>query len=91
MRRAFSDLLLSACAVIVLLGVLVAFDSRVREQASAMISGAGTSQEIAAAQSQAGQLASVVVGVVKEQADQHRPLMIFVVAATVLTLFMVRT
>ena len=91
MRRTISELLLSACAVAVVLAVLVAFDSRVREQATLLVGGAHASTELVAAQSSARHLAAVVAAVAKDQSEQHAPLMIFICAATALTLFMVRT
>jgi hypothetical protein len=89
--RALSDGLLSVFAVGVLLTVLVAADSRVRDQVSLRMGTAQASTELAAAGAQARSLIAVVVEVAKDQSQNHRPLMIFVIAATILTLFMVRT
>jgi hypothetical protein len=91
MRRAFSDVLLSVCALGVLLAALVAFDGRIRDEVAVRMNGARASTELVAAGTRARSLAAVVVEVAKDQSQQHRPLMMFVVAATVLTLFMVRT
>jgi hypothetical protein len=90
LRRVLSDMLLSACALSVLLALLVGFDSRVREEVTRRMDSAQASVELAAAQSHARRLTAVVVEVAKEQSQQHAPLMIFLVVATVLTLFMVR-
>lgn len=92
MRRAVSDLLLSACALSVLLLILVAFDGRVRDAVRLRFDG-GTraSADIVAVGTQARDLADVLIESVKVQSRQHGPLMIMVMAGTVLTLFMFRT
>jgi hypothetical protein len=90
-RRAFGDFLLSLCALAIVLGTLVAFDTRVREQVTMRMSGAQASTDIAVAQSHAHRLVAVIVSVAKEQMQDHFPLMIFVVAASALTMFMLRT
>jgi hypothetical protein len=90
-RRAVGDFLMSLCALAIVLGTLVAFDARVRDQVMLRVNGAQASTDIAVAQSQARHLAALIVSVAREQADQHAPLMIFVVVATGLTLFMLRT
>lgn len=91
MRRAISDALLSACALAILLVGLVVMDGRVREEIGMSMDGARASTEIAATTSQARRLANVVVSVIKDQSEQHRPLMIMVVVGTVLTVVMFRT
>lgn len=91
MRRAFSDLLLSACALCVLLAALIVFDGRVRDEISVRMNGARASTEIIATGARAKNLAVVVIEIAKDQTRQHTALVIFVVAATVLTVFMVRT
>jgi hypothetical protein len=63
----------------------------VREEVSMTMDGARASTQIAATTGQARRLARVVVGVVKEQSDEHRPLMIMLVVGTVLTVVMFRT
>jgi len=90
-RRTLIDLLLSACAMTVLFTTLVAFDARVREEVTLALRGAPQSAEIVAARTQARGFVSVVAAVARDQSQQHAPLMIFLGAATVLTIFMVRT
>jgi hypothetical protein len=90
MRRVFSDFLLSACAFAVVLAVIVAFDGRVREQVTMTMSGARASTELVAAQSQSHRLAAVVYAAAKDQVEEHTPLVIFLVVASMLTVFMVR-
>jgi hypothetical protein len=91
MRRALSDGLISAGALAFLLAILVVLDSRVREQVLLRLGGTQASADLAAAGSRARDLATVVFEVLKDQSHTHGTLMIFVVVATVLTLFMVRT
>lgn len=91
MRRAFSDALVSAGALAVLLAILVAVDGRVREQVTMRFGGAQASADLAEAGSRVHSLANVLFEVVRDQSQMHAVLLIFVVAATVLTLFMVRT
>lgn len=90
-RRALSDLLLSACALAVLFAALLAFDGRIRHEVSLRMNSATASTELVSAGSRARGLAGVLVEVAKEQSRDHAPLMLFVVVASVLTLFMVRT
>lgn len=66
-------------------------DGRVREEVGMTMNGARASTELAATSSQARRLANVVAGVIKDQSEQHRPLMIMVIVGTVLTVVMFRT
>jgi len=91
MRRAFGDVLLSAGALGVLLIMLVSVDARVREQVSLRMHPAQASADLVRASRGVTSLAAVVYQAAADQAQLHAPLMVFVVAATILTLFMVRT
>jgi hypothetical protein len=88
-HRAFSDFLISAGALVALVLTLAAFDGRVREQISLRIASPAT--QVAGAGVAARNLASVVLDAVRDQSIEHAPLVIFVLAATVLLLFMLRT
>ena len=88
--RTIRDLLLAVASVAVLIALLVAFDPHVREEASAMMDGRG-SAEVAATTSQARKLIHFVTAGVKEQSQEHRPLMIMFIAGAALALFMFRT
>jgi hypothetical protein len=90
LRRAINDGLISCAAVALLVLTLVAMDGRVREQVSMRFS---TREAVAFTQAggQMRDLASVVYDVVRDQSSTHGPLLIFVVAATLLVVFMVRT
>jgi len=92
MRRAISDGLLSACALGLLIVLLMAFDGRVREQVRMQFdSSARASSEVASVGVQARELVDVLIESAKFQSRQHRPLMLVVLAGTVLTIFMLRT
>lgn len=91
MRRAFGDALVSMGALGAVLAALVAVDGRVREQLSLRFSGSSASSELENVGSGARELVGVVVQVAKDQSLDHAPLMIFVLAASVLVLFMLRT
>jgi len=92
MRRAISDVLLSASALAILLVILMAFDGRVREQVRLRLDKpARASSDLVVVGTQARDLIDVLVESVKVQSRQHGPLMVLVVAGTVLTVFMLRT
>ena len=92
MRRAISDGLLSAFALALLLVLLMAFDGRVREQVRMQFdSSARASSEVASVGVQGRELVNVLIESAKFQSRQHRPLMLVVLAGTVLTIFMLRT
>lgn len=89
LRRVVSDTLLSLGSVGLLLALLVAFDGQVREEFSALVNGRA-SAEVSAQAGRARKFVSVVAGAVKEQSDEHRPLMIMLMAGTALALVMFR-
>ena len=89
MRRMFGDGLISIGAIAVLLTILVAVDDRVRERFSGQLNGSPSAQ-LADAGSHVRNLASVVFDAARAQSIEHAPLLIFVLAASVLVLFMLR-
>jgi hypothetical protein len=89
MRR-WRELLLSIGTVIAILLVLVAVDDRVRDQV-ALRAVAHPRVEIASAGQTAQNLTTVLLDAAREQSLAHAPLLIFALAAVVLTLFMLRT
>lgn len=89
-RRRFNEVLMSVGAVVLLLMVLVAIDDRVREQFSLRLS-SRPSRELAAAGQQVRDLSEVIFEAVRDQSLDHAPMVIFVLAAGVLVLFMLRT
>lgn len=90
-RRAFDDALISVGALIALILVLAAFDGRVREQISLRLGSGRASAQVIDAGVVVRDLTGVVADAVRDQSIEHAPLVIFVLAATVLVLFMLRT
>ena len=91
MRRSFGDALISMGALAALLAGLVLVDDRVREQVAMHFNGAEPSTELAHAGSRLRDLATVVIEAARDQSLEHAPMLIFVLAATILVLFMLRT
>jgi hypothetical protein len=91
MRRGWHEALVSIGCLALLMAALVAFDDRVRRQLSLAFGPHSTSNQLAYGTSQLHDVGWVVFEVVRDQSFQHAPLMIFVLAASVLTLFMLRT
>jgi hypothetical protein len=89
-RRWFNDAVVSLGALTLLIVLLVAIDDRVRDQITARVH-AGPSAQIADLGSRARDVAAILASAARDQSIEHAPLAIFVVAATVLVLFMVRT
>ena len=89
LRRVLIDSFLTLGSVGLLLTVLVAFDGQVRDEVSAMMNGRATSG-VTATTGSARKFVSVVTSAVKQQSDEHRPLMIMLMAGTALALVMFR-
>ncbi len=89
LRRVVSDFLISASAVGILLALLVSMDSRVRDEATALMNGQRTAQ-VEATTGQARRFVSTVIGVVKDQSSEHGPLMVMLAFGTGLALIMFR-
>ena len=86
--RAWSDTLLSAGVLVLVLLALMALDIRVREQIRMAIT---SNASIDAAGNTVGEFGSVLFDAAKNQSIDHGPMMIFIAAAVVLVLFMMRT
>jgi hypothetical protein len=92
MRRALGDLLLSACALSLLVAILMAFDGRVREQVRMRLDRpARATSDVVAVGTQLHDLFDVLLESAKMQSQQHGSLMVLVACGTVLTIFMFRT
>jgi hypothetical protein len=89
MRRTWGEVLLTIGTLAILMMVLVAIDPGVREQVSMRVS--APSASIADASHHARDLTTVIAQAAHNQSLEHAPLLIFGLAATVLTLFMLRT
>ena len=90
MRRAINHTLISGAALAIVIAALVLFDPRVRRSFSDLAADT-PSTELAQVGSGAYELGSIVLTAIADQSIANAPLMIFVVIATVLMLFMVRT
>ena len=89
MRSRFREAIVSIGTLGVLFLVLVGFDDRVRNEVSLRM--ANPSGELASTGYQLQNLVAVVVQAARDQSIGHAPLLIFVLGATVLFLFMLRT
>jgi hypothetical protein len=76
------------CALVV---GLAATDPRVREQLAGLASGRRPSGELVSAAARIEDLALVALHAVRDQSIEHAPLTIFVLAAALLLVFMLRT
>ena len=90
MRQLFKDALVSAGALLIVVIALTAIDGRVRAQVGAAVSGAASPQAVASAGGKVRYLAGVITSAAREQSINHAPMVIFVVAATVLVTFTLR-
>jgi hypothetical protein len=90
MRRVFGDAVISLCAVLALLLMLVSVDPRVRTQV-ASVWGGGDASAAASLSRDLGEVTTVLLSAVRDHGIANAPLMIFALAATVLVLFMLRT
>lgn len=88
--RGLGEAAISVGALGALLMTLVAVDDRVREQVTIRFGG-GASAQLTAASSHVRDLGAVIMDAMRDQSIEHAPLLIFVLAATVLVLFMLRT
>jgi hypothetical protein len=78
-------------AVCSLIAILAALDTRVRDQILGRVGAGQPAVQIANAESTVRNLASIVFSAARDQSIEHAPLVIFVLLATVLLLFMLRT
>jgi hypothetical protein len=90
-RRPIGDALISIGALAILLAVLVSVDERVRQQVSLRLTGGSAQAELRGAGVQVQDVAAVIIDAARHQSIEHAPMMLFVVAASVLFLFMLRT
>jgi hypothetical protein len=90
MPRVLRDALMSVGSVLVLLSVLIAFDTGVRDQVSRRVL-THPSAEVTSVGRQAHDFTNVIVATAREQSRGHAPLLIFTLAAAVLVAFMLRT
>lgn len=90
MRRRFYDLLMSAGAVLLLLVILAAVDGRIRDQVTMRIGRTQSPAAVVDIGAVVRDFASGAVDVMRNETQMHATLMVFVLAATVLTVLMLR-
>ena len=90
-KKAFSDAAISIGALAVLLALLISVDQRVREQVSLRFNTDTAQSEVNDAAGHVRDVAMVLFDAARDQTIAHAPMMIFVCAATVLMVFMLRT
>ena len=90
MRRRFYDLLMSAGAVLLLLVILAAVDGRIRDQVTMRIGRTQSPAAVVDIGTMVRDVASGAVDVMRNETQMHATLMVFVLAATVLTVLMLR-
>ena len=86
-RRVLGDAVISLCALLALLLMLVAIDPRVRVQVASAWGGS-TSTSVS---KDMREISTVLLSAIQDRGIDNAPLMIFALAATVLVLFMLRT
>ncbi|HXH23770.1 MAG TPA: hypothetical protein VNI78_00890 [Vicinamibacterales bacterium] len=91
MRGALIDGLASLAAIVVLVLALVAVDGRVRDQVARIARGGASMSAVAGAGAQVREIAAVVLAGVRRVSVDQAPLLLFVGAAIMLLLFMLRT
>ena len=89
MSRVVKDALISGSALIVLLIGLVSIDNRVRMRVEAAVHG-DLSSDVRTATSMANDVAGIILVAARDQSVENAPMVVFVFAATVLVLGMLR-
>jgi len=90
-RRPFGDAMISIGALALLLVALVAVDERVRQQVSLRLVGGTAQAELRGAGVHVRNLAGVIVDAARYQSIEHAPMVLFVLAASVLFVLMLRS
>ena len=90
MRRVLNQTLISGGALAVVVTALVLIDDRVRHAIASLWRDV-PSHEVVQASAALNDVGTAIIRAIEEQSIANAPLMIFVVVATVLMLFMVRT
>ena len=91
MRRALTDAMITGGSALVLVLGLVFLDDRVRDQVGALADPRNPRAALGDIGHYASDVLAIVVVAARNQSIDHAPLVIFALAATVLTLFMLRT
>jgi hypothetical protein len=90
-RRAIGDAAMSVGALCALFVLLVSFNAPLREEVSRRIGAGRPAVQAANMESTVRNIASVLFVAARDQSIEHAPLVLFVLAAIVLFMFMLRT
>lgn len=90
-RRTVGELLMSACAMSIVLVTIIAVDARVREKVTSHIDATQASSDAATISATVSHYTATTVILVKDKAQTHPAIAIFLVVGTMLTAFMLRT
>ena len=90
-KRAIGDAVMSVGALCVLFVLLVSFNAPLREEVSRRVSAGRPTVQAANIESTVRNVASVLFVAARDQSIAHAPLVLFVLAAIVLFMFMLRT
>ena len=90
-RQAARDAAISMGGIAMLVAVLVSIDGRAREQIWMRVAPQHAAETVTAAGAEARGVTSVVVDAVRDQWVEHTPQSAFVLCATLLFIFMLRT
>lgn len=91
MRRTVGEFLMSACAMSIVLITIIAVDGRVREKVTSHIDSAQATTDAQSIGAATRYYANTTIVMVKDQAQTHPAIAIFLVVGTMLTAFMLRT
>ena len=91
MQRVISDAMITAGSAMALVLALVLFDERVREQLGTVMDPHHPGAALAGMSGRISEVATILAVAVRDMSLAHAPLMIFALAAGVLTIFMLRT
>jgi hypothetical protein len=91
MQRVISDAMITAGSAMALVLALVLFDPRVRDQLTTVMDPHHPDQALAGLSVRVSEVATILAVAVRDMSLAHAPLMIFALAAGVLTIFMLRT
>ena len=90
-KRAIGDAVMSVGALCALIVLLVSFNAPLREEVSRRIGAGRPTVQAANMGATVRNVASVLFVAARDQSIEHAPLVIFVMAAIVLFMFMLRT
>ena len=90
-KRAIGDAVMSVGALCVLFVLLVSFNAPLREEVSRRIGAGRPTVQAANMGATVRNVASVLFVAARDQSIEHAPLVLFVLAAIVLFMFMLRT